>query len=53
MEKRKEKPTLINISRKSFVQVTLLLVGLLLVSIALTYMVPKGQFGVLPDGRTN
>ena len=53
MEKHNGTPTLINISRKSFIQVTLLLVGLLLVSIALTYVVPKGQFGVLPDGRTN
>ncbi|MBQ6425295.1 MAG: hypothetical protein IJJ92_00625 [Clostridia bacterium] len=53
MEKHKEKPTLINISKKSFIQVTLLLLALLAVSIALTYVVPKGQFGVLPDGQTN
>ena len=53
MEKHKEKPTLINISRKSFIQVTLLLLALLVLSIALTYVVPKGQFGVLPDGQTN
>ncbi len=53
MEKHKDKPTLINISRKSFIQVALLLLGLLALSIALTYVVPKGQFGVLPDGQTN
>ncbi len=53
MEKTKEKPTLISISRKSFLQVTLLLLGLLAVSIALTYLIPKGEFGVFPDGRTN
>ena len=53
MEKRKEKPTLINISRKSFIQVTLLLLGLLVVSIALTYILPKGEFGLLPDGTPN
>ena len=53
MEKAKRRPTLISISRRSFIQVTLLLLGLLAVSIALTYLVPKGQFGVLPDGQTN
>ena len=53
MEKHKEKPTLINISRKSFIQVTLLLLALLILSVALTYIVPRGQFGVLPDGQTN
>lgn len=53
MEKHKEKRTLINISRQSFIQVILLLLGLLAVSIALTYIVPKGRFGILPDGQTN
>jgi len=53
METHEAKPTLISISRKSFIQVLLLLAGLLTVSIALTYVVPKGQFGVLPDGQTN
>ena len=53
MEKAKERPALISISRKSFIQVTLLLLGLLVFSIALTYLVPKGEFGILPDGQTN
>ena len=53
MEKTKKKATLINISQKSFIQVTLLLLALLLVSIALTYVVPKGEFGLLPNGETN
>ena len=53
MKKNKEKPTLINISRKSFIQVTLLLLALLAFSIALTYILPKGQFGLLPDGEPN
>lgn len=52
MEQSK-KPTLISISRKSFFQVTLLLLGLLAASIALTYLIPKGEFGVLSDGTTN
>ena len=53
MEKTKEQPTLISISKKSFIQVTLLLLGLLILSVALTYMIPKGEFGLLPDGETN
>ena len=54
MEKgKKEQPTLISISRKSFIQVTILLLVLLVVSIVLTYLIPKGEFGVLPDGQTN
>ena len=45
-----EKKTLLNISKKTFIEVTLLLLGLLVLSIALTYIVPRGAFGVLPDG---
>lgn len=52
MEKVKRK-TLINISRKTFIQVTALLLGLLIFSIALTYVVPKGKFGSLPSGEVN
>lgn len=51
MEKKSEKRTLLNISKGAFVSVTLLLVVLLLLSIALTYIIPRGQFGVLPDGQ--
>ena len=53
MEKTKARPTLISISKKSFIQVSLLLLGLLILSVALTYMIPKGEFGLLPDGETN
>lgn len=52
MEKVKRK-TLINISRKTFIQVTTLLLGLLVFSIVLTYVVPKGRFGTLPSGEVN
>ena len=45
--------TLINISKKTFIEVAVLLVVLLAVSIVLTYLVPKGEFGVLPDGTTD
>ncbi len=50
MEKKK---TLINISKKTFLSVSALLVGLLAFSIILTYVVPKGDFGTLPDGSVN
>ena len=53
MENRKKPATLISISRKSFIQVTLLLLALLIFSVVLTYIVPKGEFGVLPNGQTN
>ncbi len=50
MEETKTNRTLINISKKTFVEVAVLLVVLLAVSIVLTYLVPRGEFGVLPDG---
>ena len=53
MKKDKKERTLISISEKSFVQVCCLLLGLLIVSIVLTYVVPKGAFGTLPNGETN
>ncbi len=48
-----KRKTLINISRKTFIQVTALLLGLLIFSIVLTYVVPKGKFGTLPSGEVN
>ena len=53
MKKADKKRTLISISEKSFVQVCCLLLGLLIVSLVLTYVVPKGAFGTLPSGETN
>ncbi len=50
MKKPEKKKTLISISEKSFLQVSCLLLGLLILSVALTYVVPKGTFGTLPDG---
>ena len=52
MKKPKER-TLISISEKSFVQVCCLLLGLLIVCIVLTYVLPKGAFGTLENGETN
>ncbi len=50
MDKNK---TLINISKKTFIQVTALLLALLVVSIVLTYVIPAGRFGTNPDGTVN
>ena len=44
MKKPEKKKTLISISEKSFLQVSCLLLGLLILSVALTYVVPKGTF---------
>ena len=49
----KKKKSLINISKKTFIQVTALLLGLLIVSIILTYVIPAGSFGVNADGSTD
>ena len=45
--------TLISISKKTFIQVTALLLGLLVIAIVLTYAVPAGRFGTLPDGSVD
>ncbi len=47
---RKSQKKLIDISKKTFLQVVLLLAGLMLVAILMTHILPKGAFGVLPDG---
>lgn len=51
MKEDKQKDPLISISKKSFLEVTILLLVLLAVSVALTYILPRGVFGVLPDGQ--
>ena len=40
----------VSISRRTFIQVTALLAALLLISIGLTFIVSRGDFGILPDG---
>ena len=50
---QQKKKALLNISRKTFIEVTVLLAALLLVSIVLTYVVPRGSFGLLPDGQAD
>ena len=44
---------LINISKKSFISVLIMLFALLIVSIVLTYVLPKGEFGVNADGTAD
>ena len=53
MKNRQKGRTLISVSKKTFLQVTALLLLLLAVSIILTFVVPKGEFGSLPDGSTD
>ncbi len=48
-ENRSER-TLVSINRRTFFQVTALLAVLLIFAIALTFIVPRGDFGTLPDG---
>ncbi len=51
MKTGKREKTLINISTKTFLQVTALLVALLIFAIVLTYLVPGGEFGTTADGE--
>ena len=48
--KKDAAPTLVSINRRTFIQVTALLAALLIAAIALTFIVPRGDFGALPDG---
>ena len=48
---KKPKRTLINISKKTFLQVLCLLIAALILSAILTYIIPRGQFGVTADGE--
>ena len=52
MQKQQSKP-LINISRKTFLQVTILLFALVAVSAILTYVIPRGEFGKLDNGEVD
>lgn len=50
MEKKK---ALIDISKKTFIQVTALLLGLLVIAIVLTFIIPAGSFGTNADGSVD
>ena len=53
MKDNEKKGALIHISKKAFIEVALLLLAVLGFSIALTWLIPKGEFGLLADGKTN
>lgn len=50
MTRKAKGEKLVDVSLKTFIQVTALLFVLMLAAAALTYVIPKGEFGVLPDG---
>lgn len=52
MEAKKAK-SLVNVSRNTFIQVTALLLALMIAAIVLTYIIPRGEFGLSPDGTVN
>lgn len=53
MKRRDNQKTLINLSAKTFIQVTVLLLVLMLAAIVLTYVIPKGEFGIIRDETGN
>lgn len=50
---KKNEKALINISKKTFIQVTVLLLCLMIAAIVLTYVIPKGGFGKTAEGETD
>ncbi len=46
----KDENRLIDLSKKTVIQITALLATFMIVSIVLTYIIPGGEFGTLPDG---
>ncbi len=48
-----ENRSLVDLSAKTFIQVTALLLALMIAAIVLTYVIPKGSFGTNADGTTN
>ena len=50
---KKNEKALINISKKTFIQVTVLLLCLMIAAIVLTYVIPKGEFGKTAEGETD
>lgn len=53
MKKKSNGESLVNLSTKTFIQVTALLLALMIAAIVLTYLIPKGSFGINADGSTN
>lgn len=53
MKKTEKQRTLVDLSTKTFLQVVALLFALMIAAIVLTYVIPKGEFGVNADGTTD
>ncbi len=51
--KQKTEKALINVSKKTFIQVTVLLLALMIAAIVMTYVIPQGRFGTLEDGTVD
>lgn len=50
---KKNKGALIDVSKKTFIEVTVFLLVILAAAIIMTYVIPKGEFGLLPNGETD
>ena len=50
---KKREKTLINVPKKTFLQVVCLLLALLVVATILTFLIPRGEFGVTADGEVD
>ncbi len=53
MKKTEKRKTLVDLSTKTFLQIVALLFALMIAAIVLTYVIPKGEFGVNADGTTD
>lgn len=51
--KQKDNKKIIDLSTKTFIQVVLFLFAIVILSIVLTYLIPRGEFGLNPDGSMN
>lgn len=50
---KKNKGALIDVSKKTFIEVAVFLLVILAAAIVMTYVIPKGEFGTLPNGSTD
>lgn len=50
MKQRNDKSKLMDVSTKTFIQVTLFLFAIVIAAVVLTYIIPRGEFGTAADG---
>ena len=53
VNEKKENKNLINISKHTFITALIILVSLLVLSIILTYIIPRGEYGLTEEGLTD